>query len=237
MNTDADAATWFDQLAHHQDRLAALTGAPLAAYLIARLPAEPGGRAVDLGCGTGRHAALLAQRFDDVLAVDTSDPMLALARRHRPARNIRYQQRDLHDVTPERDGRFDLVLCAYTLLYTPDPPRALRHVRSLVAPNGQAILVDLCDQPRPQGWLRRDAIRALAADLRERRLPVLHACEVYRLATDPAWLTHQASIRPLPPGQFEQTYQEVFPGAVITALDRARAVHWQRPHPASRATS
>jgi ubiquinone/menaquinone biosynthesis C-methylase UbiE len=232
MSTAADDPTSFDHLAGHHDRLVALTSAPLAAYLTACLPVERGGRAVDLGCGTGRHAALLAQRFDEVLAVDISEPMLSLARRHRPVGNIRYEHRDLHDVTPERDGRFDLVLTTYTLHHTPDLPRALRHVRGLVAAGGQAVLVDVCDRPRPADWFRREALRTLLADLRGPQRTVQAACELYRLSTDPAWLAHQTCDRPLPPGDFERAYLQVFPGAVITELHRARAVLWHHPGPA-----
>src|SRR5258708_19924465 len=48
------------------------------------LPLLPLGRALDLACGTGRHALLLASRQQPVTAVDSSDVALAiLARRAR----------------------------------------------------------------------------------------------------------------------------------------------------------
>jgi SAM-dependent methyltransferase len=224
----------FDQLVDLYEGLGGLADGPVAEYLSAWLPAGQGGRAVDLGCGTGRHAALLAGRFDEVLAVDVSAPMLAFARRHRPASNIRYEQRDLREVIEHWDGWFDLVLSVFTLHHLPEPDRALQHVRRLVGPAGQAILIDLCDQPHEEGWFRRQALRTLAADLRTRRRPVSQACRQYRLSTDPRWLAHQTADRPLPPGRFEQVYAAVFPGAEITTLGRARAVHWRHPHPAGR---
>jgi SAM-dependent methyltransferase len=236
VTTDSEA--WepepFDDLVDLYDELAELTGGPVTDYLSARLPAEPGGRAADLGCGTGRHATLLAEQFDEVLAVDVSAAMIAHARRHRPAPNIRYQHRDLREVIEDWDGWFDLVVSVFTLHHQPDPDRALKHIRRLIAPGGQALLIDLCDQPRSAGWLRRQARRTLAADLRQRRQPVGRACRQYRLSTHPAWLAHQTGDRPLPPGRFEQAYTAVFPGADITLLDRARAVHWHHPHPPRR---
>jgi 2-polyprenyl-3-methyl-5-hydroxy-6-metoxy-1,4-benzoquinol methylase len=161
--------------------------------------------------------------------------MIAHARRHRPAPNIRYQHRDIHEVIEDWDGWFDLVVSVFTLHHLPDQDRALKHIRRLIAPGGQAVLIDLCDQPRSASWLRRQALRTLAADLRRRRQPVDQACRQYRLSTHPAWLAHQTTDRPLPPGRFEQAYTAVFPGADITTLDRARAVHWHHPHPARRA--
>jgi SAM-dependent methyltransferase len=232
-STGQQSGQSFDRLAGHYDRLGQLADSQLDAYLAARLPAQPGGRAVDLGCGTGRHAALLAGWFDEVLAVDLSAPMLAFAQRHRSRPNVRYEQRDLGAVVAERDGRFDFVLSVFTLHHVPDVARVLDQVRGLVAPGGQAILVDLCDQPRPAGWFRRRALRTLATDLLRRRRPVGEAGELYRRATDPAWLAHQTTDRPLPPGQFERTYGSAFPGAAVTPLPRARAVHWHRPQPAS----
>jgi SAM-dependent methyltransferase len=207
----------FDRLAVHYDRLSFLIGGELRGYLTACLPAR-GGRAVDLGCGTGRHAAVLARRFTEVLAVDISAPMLALAQRHRSTPVIRYEQRDLLDVTPARDGTFDLVFSAYALHHLPDLGSALRQIRSLVGPGGHAILVDLCDVPHDRTWFLAEARRTLVRDVLRRRRPVREARELYRLSTDAGWLDHQVVDRPLPPGTFEQVYGEVFPGAEFTAL-------------------
>jgi SAM-dependent methyltransferase len=220
------SAASFDRLAVHYDRFSFLVGRELCSYLTARLPAHRG-RAVDLGCGTGWHAALLALRFDEVLAVDISAPMLALAQRHHSTPAIHYELRDLLDVTPDRDGVFDLVFSAYTLHHLPVLGPALRQIRSLLRPGGQAILVDLCDVPHDRRWFGVEARRTLMRDVLSRRRPPREARELYRLSTEPVWLDHQASDRPLPPGQFERVYGETFPGAEFTPLCRTMAMHWQ----------
>jgi len=223
----------FDHLPEVFDRFAELAGGPLNDYLTARLP-DRGGRAVDLGCGTGQHARLLSGVFTDVLAVDVSQPMLHYARQHRPASNICYQQRDLRDLTPATDGRFDLVLSTHTLHHLPDLSAALEQVRSLVRPGGQAILVDSVDARRrvPRGWFRAQARRALAADLARRRRPVRQAVELYQLSTDPGWLGHLATDVFLTPEEFTEVYGQVFPGAELTGMYRALAMHWHGPEPA-----
>src|SRR6266550_5445229 len=104
----------FDHLPAVYDRYAELVGGPLRAHLTARLP-ERGRRAVDLGAGTGHHATLLAGHYEEVLAVDVSAPMLEFAQAKRPWPNVSYQCRDLREVTPARDGQFDLVFSAYAL--------------------------------------------------------------------------------------------------------------------------
>jgi SAM-dependent methyltransferase len=218
----------FDHLPATFDRLLTLAGGPLVDYLTGLLPRH-GGRAVDLGCGTGQHAALLARHYDDVLAVDISAPMLAHAARHRPAGNIRYEQRDLTDVTEDTDGRFDLVFCAHALHHVSDLAATLTQIRGLTRPGGQVVLVDNVD---PHGrssrrWLRAQARRGLIVDLRRHRRPIGEAVELYRLCTDPAWLAHVSTDEFLTPDQFEQTYGAVFPGAEFTPMYRAVAMQWR----------
>jgi SAM-dependent methyltransferase len=220
----------FDHLPLVFDRFAELVGGPLRDHLLACLPAQ-GGRALDLGCGAGQHAVLLAGRHAEVLAVDVSAPMLDLARRTRPHPDVRYELRDLREVTPAADGTFDLVFTAYTLHHLPDLQRALSGIRGLVRPGGQAIVVDNVDERRrvPRDWFVREARRALLADLRHRRRSVREAWETYRLSTHPAWLDHLTTDTFLPPGEWERIARSVFPGCEITPMYRARAVRWRDP--------
>jgi 2-polyprenyl-3-methyl-5-hydroxy-6-metoxy-1,4-benzoquinol methylase len=74
--------------------------------------------------------------------------MLHHAQTVRPRPNIRYQRRDLREVTPDRDGRFDLVLSAYALHHVDRLGTTLRGIRDLVAPGGQVILIDNVDPRR-----------------------------------------------------------------------------------------
>jgi SAM-dependent methyltransferase len=220
----------FDELALHFDRFAELVGGPLTHYLEGVFP-EQGERAVDLGCGTGQHAALLAHRYRQVLAVDVSAPMLELARARRDLPNITYQQRDLRDVQVATDGRFDLVFSAYVLHHVEDLDVTLRGIRGLVPPAGRVVLVDnVAPQSRvPRRWFLGEAVRLLAGDLLGRRRPLAEAVELFRLNTHPAWLDHLTSDRFLNPAQFQHHYGAVFPGARTTALYRARALCWDAP--------
>jgi SAM-dependent methyltransferase len=224
----------FDHLPARYDRFAELVEAEVRTWLLFHLPprtGRAGGRAVDLGCGTGRHIGLLAERFADVLAVDLSAPMVAHARRHRDHPAARWEVRDLHEVTPGEDGLFDLVLCAYTLHHVPDFGIALRHLRSLLRPGGQLLLVDVVDERRtvPRSWFRGQAWRGFRDDLLRRRRPVGEAVELLRLQLDPDWLDHQSTDRVWPPEEWDEQCRAVFPGAAITPLHRARALAWRRP--------
>lgn len=217
----------FDHLPALYDRFATLVETELHTYLKFRLP-RAGGRAVDLGCGTGVHSAVLAEHFTEVLAADLSAPMLAYARRHRPRTNIRYEHRDLADVTPSRDGQFDLVFSAYTLHHVPDLELALIEMRRLVRPGGQLVVVDVVDERRdvPRAWFRGEAVRGFLGDVRCRRRSLSEAWELLRLQLHPDWLAHQSTDKLLPPAQWEATGHRVFPGCAITPLHRALALHW-----------
>jgi SAM-dependent methyltransferase len=219
----------FDHMAQHFDRFAQLVGGSLDQYLESVIPKEGGQRALDLGCGTGRHASLLATRYQQVLAIDISEPMLdfATARRARP--NIRYQHRDLRDVRRETDGSFDLVLSAYALHHIPDLDATLYQIRNLCARWGWVVLVDnVAPTPAvPRHWFVSEARRTLVADLRQHRRPRDEALELYRLSVDLAWLDHLESDRFLSPEQFTQRYREVFPTGRFTELYRSRAMCWE----------
>lgn len=221
----------FDHLPPRYDRLAELLGDELRAWLVFHVPLR-GLRALDAGCGTGAHTELLADRHNEVLAVDLSAPMLDHARRHRPRGNVRYEYRDLHDVTPAEDGRFDVVFSAYTLHHVADLDATFAHLRSLARPGGVVLLVDVVDHrhPVPRAWLRAEAWRRFRTDLLNRR-PTADAVELLRLQLDPDWLDHQSTDRLLPPGDWDALGHANFPGARITPLHRARALAWRAPAP------
>jgi SAM-dependent methyltransferase len=230
MATQADARS-FDHRAEHFDRFAELVGGPLDEFIDSQIPHGGGGRAVDLGCGTGRHAALLANRYQHVVAVDVSTQMLDVAKARRGLPNIAYQHRDLGGVRADTDGTFDLVLSAYALHHVDDLDPTLEGIRELVAPGGRAILIDNVD-PRGRVSRRRlwkEAIHILAGDLIKRRRSSEEAWELFGLNTDPDWLRHLISDRFPTPEQFTQRYGAVFPGAAFTELYRARALCWTCP--------
>ena len=218
----------FDHLPARYDRISALLGAELRAWLLFHLP-PTGDRAVDLGCGTGVQTAMLAERFREVLAVDLSAPMVEFARRRRPEPNVTYEQRDLRTVGPATDGRFDVVFSAYTLHHVEEFPSALYRMRDLAGPGGRVLLVDLVDdRPTvPREWFTRRAWRMFRADLARR--PLREAVELLRLQRDRDWLDHQTTDRLRPAEEWDAHCRAVFPGASITPLDRARALAWDHP--------
>ncbi len=220
----------FDQIAEVFDRFAELVGGPLEQYLETVFPPH-GDRALDLGCGSGRHSTMLAARYRQVLAVDISQPMLQIAQARRARPNITYQHRDLCEVRVDTDGHFDLVFSVNTLHHVSDLEQALHQIRDLVASGGRIVLVDnVASRPAiSRRWFIAEAMRGLALDLLRRRRPVPEAFELFRLNIHPGWLDHITSDRFLSRAEFAQRYGSVFPGARYHDLYFARAMCWDAP--------
>jgi 2-polyprenyl-6-hydroxyphenyl methylase/3-demethylubiquinone-9 3-methyltransferase len=116
------------------------------------------GRVLDLGCGHGLFANLLAVTSParQILGIDPSADKLAVARRSsRGLANVRYQQGRADDVT-ERD--FDAISILDVLYLLPDDEKlaVLRRCWALLAPGG-TLLVKTNDT-RP--WWKYGIVRA-----------------------------------------------------------------------------
>ena len=67
-------------------------------------------RALDFGCGVGRHARPLSEYFDQCVGVDVSEQMVEHARRlNRGVTNLRFMVNAEPDLRAFGDGQFDLV--------------------------------------------------------------------------------------------------------------------------------
>ncbi len=108
--------------------LAAAT-AELAAWLDTEHLIGPDSDIIDLGCGIGRVAALLAPRARTVLGLDISAGMIAEARtRCAGHANLRFAQTAGADLAMLPDGRFDLILAVDSFPYLHQSGLAERHV-------------------------------------------------------------------------------------------------------------
>jgi magnesium-protoporphyrin O-methyltransferase len=99
----------------------------MRAAMLAELPADlAGARVLDAGCGTGTMAVELARRGAEVVAVDISPSLIAIAQQRAPAGlPIRWEACDMLDA---RLGCFDHIVAMDSLIYyaAPDIARLLR---------------------------------------------------------------------------------------------------------------
>jgi ubiquinone/menaquinone biosynthesis C-methylase UbiE len=105
----------------------------------AALATVPPGTALDAACGTGRHAAALAEAGHRTIGVDQSAEMLALARDKVPEAEFR-----TGDLTalPLDDDSVDVAVCSLALTHLPDPAPAIAELARVVRPGGRVVLSD-----------------------------------------------------------------------------------------------
>jgi len=126
------------------------------------LPGPPAAL-LDLGCGTGSHALILAERGHRVTGIDSSGGMLRVARRKARGRpNPAFVRADMRHFDLGRT--FDAAVCmdgAFTHLLTErDLLEHLRTVRRHLRPDGVYVFEfaqPLTKETEGQGWIYHDA--------------------------------------------------------------------------------
>jgi len=145
-------------------------------------------RALDVGCGVGRHARPLAREFGGYLGLDVSAPMVERAVRlhaETPGASFRVGDAVALDDLPAQ--AFDLVQCWLVLIHLPDRQAVLEAVGGLgraLAPGGLlAFQFVTAVAPRNRLRGRRRAYRAL------RRLGMPAKTLVGRMGLNPIRMT------------------------------------------------
>jgi SAM-dependent methyltransferase len=227
---------YFDELAELFHTFAADTDVLYRGWVSSVVPdrsRRPGSRAADLGCGSGRFVELLADRHEHVLAVDIAGRELELARAEHDRPRVRFDRRNLLDVLPQTDGRFDLVFSVNTVHHLRAHDIVLPHLRSLVAPGGDVVVVDIVDPGpwRSRDWHIGEAFRDAEESYRSRSRDADVAADVVRLRLHPAWLEHVTTNIPLTRDEFRRRYGGTFPGASFVDLRKeVVGLHWRAPH-------
>jgi demethylmenaquinone methyltransferase/2-methoxy-6-polyprenyl-1,4-benzoquinol methylase len=140
----------FDRIASRYDLLNTLLsfGADARWRRLAAQAAElePGGRALDVACGSGKLSHALRQRARGgcVVGLDFSAGMLAVASRTPGPHWVRADGLGL----PFADGVFDAVTVAFGLRNFADPVVALGEMLRVLRPGGRAVVLEFV-RPRP----------------------------------------------------------------------------------------
>lgn len=98
-----------------------------------------GGQVADLGCGPGRVAAVLLRGGLDVVGVDVSSELLAVARAAHPL--VRFEEGRLDDL-PFLDDALAGAVCWYSIIYTPPDllDDVFTEIARVLAPAGLVLL-------------------------------------------------------------------------------------------------
>lgn len=174
---------------------------------------QPGQTALDIGCGPGYLTLEMARQVGAggrVIAVDTSQPMLDIAR----ARCAGVEQIEFHladaAALPCPDASIDVAAAVQVYLFAQDLAVVVRDLARALRPGGRAVVVDTdwdsvvwhsSDRDRMErllaAWMRRYAnahvARLLPGALRRAGLKVGHADAIPLVELDPQENTYSGN--------------------------------------------
>jgi demethylmenaquinone methyltransferase / 2-methoxy-6-polyprenyl-1,4-benzoquinol methylase len=111
---------------------------------------RPGGRGLDLACGTGSLTRDLAKRVGSegyVLGIDFSKEMIQAATKY-PMSNVEYRIGDATDLQSMEDDSFDAATIAYGARNIPDLDALFGEMARAVRPGGRVVCLEIA---RPRG--------------------------------------------------------------------------------------
>jgi SAM-dependent methyltransferase len=106
-----------------------------------------GRRVLDIGCGTGRTAAALAERGARVWGVEPSQEMAALARERLGTVKIAAAER-----LPFKDGWFERALMQL-VIHLVERPQAFAEAARVLGPEGRFVIVTFDEKHFAEYWL------------------------------------------------------------------------------------
>jgi demethylmenaquinone methyltransferase/2-methoxy-6-polyprenyl-1,4-benzoquinol methylase len=111
--------------------------------LIAALPARPAPVCLDLACGTGDIAFLLAQKYPKgaITGLDITEDMLVLARQVNKFSNVSFARGDMAKLDTA-SATVDVITGGYALRNAPDLAVTIGEIHRVLKPGGVAAFLD-----------------------------------------------------------------------------------------------
>ncbi len=182
-------------------------------------------QSLEIGCGTGVFARLLARRSTQVLALDLSPQMIRLARDCSTLYpNIDFQVADVLE-WPFPEAAFDCIASIATLHHLPFEPLLLK-MKAALRPGGTLLVLDLFQGEGPGDWLRSGIAFPVNVLLKLAHGKRLREPKAVR----EAWAAHACHDTYLPVSQVRRICADVLPGAMVRKhLLWRYSLIWEKP--------
>lgn len=102
-----------------------------------------GRRVIEVGCGTGRNTAWLAERSAEIVALDFSEAMLAKARHRVSDPRVRFVQHDARATWPFVDSYADVVIVMLILEHIHELQSFFAEAARVLCPGGKLFVCEL----------------------------------------------------------------------------------------------
>ncbi len=130
--------------------------APVRLYELTQKYFDKTGKTLDLGSGIGRDTEWFCEQGYDVLGIDASEGMLAVAREHYP--HLKFEKDFLPQLATLSDESFQNIFCSAVLMHLPQDQiaSAIENMLRVTKPSGRIIIsirAGGADQERENGKL------------------------------------------------------------------------------------
>jgi SAM-dependent methyltransferase len=178
-------------------------------YLLRQVP-SPCAQALDVGCGSGTFARLLAERPGQVVGIDLSPSMIQVARaRSEKYPNLRFEVADAND-WPLPSEAYDCIVSIATLHHLP-LEEMLGRMGDALRPGGALLILDLYQAEGVADLLT--SLVAMPASLGLRLLKTGRLREP--LAVRQAWAAHGVNDTYTPLAEIRRVCAGALPGAQV----------------------
>jgi SAM-dependent methyltransferase len=141
-------------------------------------------RVLDIATGPGLIAEAFAKAAREVVGVDLTEAMLAIAearRKERKIENLSFRSGDVQQL-PFEAGEFDVVVCRFAFHHFEDPERVLSEMTRVSRKNGLVLVEDMIGSEHPERRAYQDRFEKLRDPSHTKTLSLSGMLGLFRVA-------------------------------------------------------